>query len=47
MVMVLQWEPGDASSQVAQLTDVTLTSLASGELLQYTLDSAWVNIRQH
>ena len=27
------WEPGDASSQVAQLTDVTLTSLASGEFL--------------
>ena len=37
-----QWEPGDASSQVAQLTDVTLTSLASGELLKYS-GSAWVN----
>ena len=37
------WEPGDASSQVAQLTDVTLTSLASGEFLQYN-GSAWVNV---
>ena len=34
--------PGDASSNVSQLNDVTLTSLATGELLQYS-GSAWVN----
>ena len=38
-----QWEPGDASSQVANLTDVTLTSLASNEVLRYN-GSAWVNV---
>jgi hypothetical protein len=38
-----QWEPGDASSQVAQLTDVTLTSLATNEVLRYN-GSAWVNV---
>ena len=37
-----QWEPGDASSQVSQLTDVTLTSLATNEILNYN-GSAWVN----
>ena len=43
----LKWDgsnfvPGDASSNVSQLNDVTLTSLATGELLQYS-GSAWVN----
>ncbi len=37
------WEPGDASSQVAQLTDVTLTSLATNQVLRYS-GSAWVNV---
>jgi hypothetical protein len=37
-----QWEPGDASSQVSQLTDVTLTSLATNEILNYN-GTAWVN----
>jgi len=36
------WVPGDASSQVAQLTDVTLTSLTTGDLLQYN-GSVWIN----
>ena len=38
-----QWEPGDASSAISQLSDVTLTSLASNEVLRYN-GSAWVNI---
>ena len=37
-----QWEPGDASSQVSQLTDVTLTSLATDDLLVYN-GTNWVN----
>lgn len=37
------WIPGDASSQVANLTDVTLTSLASTNVLQYN-GTAWVNV---
>ena len=37
-----QWEPGDASSQVSQLTDVTLTSLATNDLLVYN-GTNWVN----
>jgi len=44
----LKWDgsnfvPGDASSNVSQLTDVTLTSLATNQVLRYN-GSAWVNV---
>ena len=44
----LKWDgsnfvPGDASSNIAQLGDVTLTSLATNEVLRYN-GSAWVNV---
>ena len=44
----LKWDgsnfvPGDASSNVSQLTDVTLTSLATNQVLRYS-GSAWVNV---
>ena len=43
----LKWDgsnfvPGDASSNVSQLNDVTLSSLATNEILNYN-GSAWVN----
>ena len=43
----LKWDgsnfvPGDASSNVSQLNDVTLTSLATNEILNYN-GSVWVN----
>ena len=43
----LKWDgsnfvPGDASSNVSQLNDVTLTSLATNEILNYN-GTAWVN----
>jgi len=37
------WIPGDASSAISQLSDVTLTSLATNEVLRYN-GSAWVNV---
>src|SRR5210317_786416 len=44
----LKWDgtnfvPGDASSAISQLSDVTLTSLANGEIIRYN-GSAWVNV---